>query len=745
MMSRPALTITLLTLGVIAAAAANVLVPAVIGAVILLALGTFARWAFLPSHHLPRHRSRHLRLRVRLRLHPGPGFATKAELWHKWGRFASWRESRRTRPTLTCFQRLRASSHSLMIGTAHHLHRLRVSVQETMLLLGPPRFFKSALLAHLALQATGRPVVLLSSKPDLFALTAAVRAKQGPVYLFDPQGIATAALARCRVPVIPVRWCPIQAGCIEPATAIRIGESFAGAVSTGGVEDGVFWRAKTADAIRGVLHAGALGRTNLREAARWAGGDDLTVALNILLSADLEDWADQLHNDLAGPAEKTTSTTQMLISRAFGALKDPAIARSLLPGPGEQFDIDTFLGANGEPPGTLYMIARGTGDDCVLAPVFASLVTECHWHARQLGVNSPGERLDPPALILADEIASICPVDLPGLMSDSGGLGIQIVAAAHGIAQLRRRWGADGAQSILDTTNVSVFMPGIKDPDTLQHVSRLCDQACYTEHGADKPGRHDVMTPGMVRAMPKAFGLALRSNLSPVIFRVAAGWRHPAYRKAARDLRRQERRADRRPLPEQIPAEPAIVAPPAAAVSPPELTGTLVLRPAPRRSERDLSTATDTARTASTPGARSDRPGRCPVPARLTTAAPRRCCCSWPASASAWTRSRTSCSTSRTRPATGRSPRRSGGCWKETRGPGPSSGSPRGSMPSTAPRTATWPGCCPPAGRTTRSACSSWTGSANCTASCTCEPAARCRPSPGRPSGTSGSCPRRLS
>jgi type IV secretion system protein VirD4 len=529
-----------------------------------------ARWAFLPARHLPRNRARHLRMRLRLRLHPGPGFATKAELWHKWGRFASWRESRRTRPGLTRCQRLRASAHSLTIGTAHHLHKLRVSVQETMLVLGPPRFFKSALLAHMALEARGRPAVLLSSKPDLFSLTVAARAKQGPVYLFDPQGIATAELARCRVRVIPVRWSPIQAGCIEPATAIRIADAFAGAVSAAGVEDSAFWKAKASDAMRGVFHAGALAGADLRTAAMWGGGISLPEALAILAAAGLDDWAAQLHNDLAGPAEKTTSTTQMLISRALGALKDPAIARALLPGAGEQFDIDRFLGAAGDPPGTLYMIARGTGDDCVLAPVFAALVTECHWHARQLGVNSPGQRLDPPALILADEIAAICPIDLPGLMADSGGLGIQIVAAAHGVAQLRRRWGADGAQSVLDTTNVSIFMPGIKDPDTLQHVSRLCDQAHYTERGSDNPGRHDVMTPGMVRAMPKAFGLVLRNNLSPAIFKVAAGWRHPAYRKAARDLRRAERTAGRAALPEQIPAAvaaPALPPPDAAALS----------------------------------------------------------------------------------------------------------------------------------------------------------------------------------
>ena len=68
----------------------------------------------------------------------------------------------------------------------------------------------------------------------------------------------------------------------------------------------------------------------------------------------------------------------------------------------------------------------------------------------------------------------------------------------------------------------------------------------------------------------------------------------------------------------------------------------------------------------------------------------------------------------------GRSRRRSGGCWKATTAPRPSSGSPRGSTRCTGRPTATSPGSCPPAGPSTRSACSSSTGCANCTACCTC-------------------------
>ncbi|HET9894866.1 MAG TPA: hypothetical protein VFQ44_08015 [Streptosporangiaceae bacterium] len=65
----------------------------------------------------------HLRIRLRLRLRPGPGHATGLELW---GRWASFRESGRTRPSLTWWQRARyPQEHSLFLGRAHHRRTVR--------------------------------------------------------------------------------------------------------------------------------------------------------------------------------------------------------------------------------------------------------------------------------------------------------------------------------------------------------------------------------------------------------------------------------------------------------------------------------------------------------------------------------------------------------------------------------------------------------------------------------------------
>ena len=89
----------------------------------LLALA-FLHWAFVPRRHVPRFRAATMRARLRLRLNPGRGFALLPELWARWGRFASFRESRRTRPGLPLWYRaVRPSCHAVLLGRAQYRPR----------------------------------------------------------------------------------------------------------------------------------------------------------------------------------------------------------------------------------------------------------------------------------------------------------------------------------------------------------------------------------------------------------------------------------------------------------------------------------------------------------------------------------------------------------------------------------------------------------------------------------------------
>ena len=385
--------------------------------------------------------------------------------------------------------------------------------------MAPPRTYKTAFLADVILRYPG-PVIATTTKPDIYALTSAVRAELGPVHVFNPQHIGGVPSTFC--------WSPVD-GCEDPATAIRRADAFAFAVSQKGVEDGTFWSAKASDYLRGYFHAAALARYDLRAVAAWVSGADPDVPERILAAAGAHQWAHVL-SELRSEAHKTTATVRMVMSRALSFMADPALAACVLPAPGTGFDIPAFL----RDAGTLYMIAEAVSEEAPVAPLFAAMATEIHYVAAQMGQASPSGRLDPPLLMGLDEVTQICPVPLPSWLSDSGGKGIQVVAVVHGEAQLTGRWGDHGRQVVLDTSSVKVFLPGITDTTTLDAAAKLCGQASWKVRGQDHATRHDVATPDMIRQLPAGFALVIRGGCAPVIARLPRAWKNPAYRRARR-------------------------------------------------------------------------------------------------------------------------------------------------------------------------------------------------------------------
>ena len=304
-----------------------------IALIVLIVLAAAFTWAFLPARYLPGNRARHLRIRLHLRLHPGKGFAHLFSLWLRWGRLAALRRSGRIRAALPLWYRIAdPGQQSVFLGRAHYRHALRVPLEEHLLVMAPPRTYKTAFLADVILDYPG-PVIATTTKADIYHLTAAVRAQYGRVHVFNPQHIGGVASTFC--------WDPV-AGCEDPATAIRRADAFAFAVSQKGVEDGTFWSAKASDYLRGYFCAAALARYDLRTVAAWVAGAEPDVPERILLAAGAGQWAHTLA-ELRSEAHKTAATVRMVMSRSLAFMADPALAASVLPGPGGRFDIPAFL------------------------------------------------------------------------------------------------------------------------------------------------------------------------------------------------------------------------------------------------------------------------------------------------------------------------------------------------------------------------------------------------------------------
>jgi type IV secretion system protein VirD4 len=501
----------------------------------VLIVAAAARWAFWPGLDLPVNRVRHTRIRLRLRLHPGRGFASAFECWLRWGRLASFRGSKRARPSLPCWHRLtHPAEHSVFAGRSHYGLRLRVPVQESITITAPPRAGKTGMLADLVLHFCG-PVVATSVKSDIYELTSGIRSDRGPVAVFNPQ----------RVSDLPstFAWSPV-AGCRNPEVAARRAEAFTGAISVKGTEHEDFWAQQASEFFRAALMAADLAGGDMRLVARWLMGS-AEDAEAILERAGHDQWATSLAQ-LRSPAERTISTIRLLHNKALSFLGNPALAAAVLPEPGNAFGIAAFLAASG----TLYLIAEAQTEEAPVAPLMACFLNEVHYTAKLAGSRMPGRRLDPCLLMALDEIANIAPVNIPNFMADSGGRGIQMAIVSHGLGQLRERWGEQGAQIISDTAGCKVFLPGITDTALLKAASELCGPTAFRQKHQKHLTQHDICDVAMLRELPDGYALLIRGGRAPVLAKLPRAWTDRAYKRA----RRQGRAVYRAPAPAMVSA-----------------------------------------------------------------------------------------------------------------------------------------------------------------------------------------------
>ena len=549
---------------------------AVAAAAAVIVAAARAMW---PRRHLPRNRVRHMRLRARMRLHPGPGHATALELWLRWGRLAAARRARRSRRSLTWRQRLCCPAEtSVLVARAHYQHALRVPVEEHVIWIGPPRSGKTGPLASIIAGYPG-PVVVTTTRADLYDLTARARAGRGPVYVLNPQQLAD-------VPST-MRW-DLLAGCEDPATAIRRAEPLSAVASFKG-EGEEFWSAATTLWLQTLLHVAALHGGTMDLVHYWALAKAPEDFLHAVAAAggEAERWGALVRDQMMSSASKTTDTIRYMLAANLAFMLDRRLREAVTPGPGA-FSPERFAAEGG----TLYLIAESRDErPAPVAGVFAALVTEIYHQAALAAAGMPGARLDPPMLWALDEVTQTCPITgLPSLLADAGGRGVQIMPVVHGPAQLRTRWGRDGARTILDTCGTKVFLPGLSDPETLEMASKLAGTTAAPERGQEHHTRHPVMTEDMIRQLPvrrdgTGYAFILRNGLYPVIGRPPVIWHGRRRKQLGRVLTRRPV-APPLPLP-QAPAGPddlawdgtvpqpvpALVQAPAAAAGPAWQTG----------------------------------------------------------------------------------------------------------------------------------------------------------------------------
>jgi type IV secretion system protein VirD4 len=394
------------------------------------------------------------------------------------------------------------------------------SVEDSMLLIGPPRSGKGLHVVINAILDAPGAVLTTSTRPDNLTVTLTARQRIGPVAVFDPQHLA---------PGLPagLRWSPVRS-CENPLTAmIRATGLAAGTgLGGGGVEGGGFWEGKTAAAIQALLHAAALDGRDARTLYQWALNPTAAADAVHVLQSDsraAEGWADSL-GSMIDSDPRTRDSIWQGVGLAFNALADPRVLDAVTPKDGEGFNPDTFL----REQGTLYLLATGAGAgaSAALVSAFIEDVTET---ARRHAARSPGARLDPPLLLALDEIASLAPLpSLPTLMSDGGGTGITTLTVLQSMAQARQKWGENQAAAISDTAIVKIVLGGESNSRDLQDLSTLIGERDETTDSTttDATGgrshqrsirRVPILPPDALRTMPFGLGTILLRAAPPIV------------------------------------------------------------------------------------------------------------------------------------------------------------------------------------------------------------------------------------
>lgn len=384
------------------------------------------------------------------------------------------------------------------------------SAQDSVGVVGPPRYGKSSGILMPTLMTWDGPAVVTSTRPDLLQFTGNRRrqlaaGRSGKVHVYDPFGSVPG--------VISVQWSPI-AGCADPSVAYRRASAMVAVVGQG-VSDSGHWTAGAASILRALFHAAALDGSDIADVRRWLARQETDTAAAVLRASTsaAADWADDLDAlQLLGDRERGSFFS--MARTCIDATAEPRV-RSSTHGP--FLDIDAFL-ASGS---TLYIVGPSHYQK-VAAPLIVGLVDAIAQRAAELAARTPGGRLDPGLLLCLDEVANIAPLDsLPALVSEGGGAGIVTLWAAQSLAQLRARYGTDMQQAILTATTAKLIYGGMSNGGDLRDVSSWAGeyrqaQATYYAGGPD-PTRSPAQPGGLADRDNEGRQHAIGSIYRPVL------------------------------------------------------------------------------------------------------------------------------------------------------------------------------------------------------------------------------------
>jgi type IV secretion system protein VirD4 len=277
--------------------------------------------------------------------------------------------------------------------------------------------------------------------------------------------------------------------------------------------------------VRCLLHAAALGDCTSADLYRWSLSAPWAREAVMILATHPQaatSWHQGLEA-IVGADQKQRDSVWAMVAIAFAALADPAVLDAVSPGPGEQFDPQTFLRQRG----TVFLVGTSTGASAT-AGLVGAFVEDVAEAARRLAAASPGARIDPPLSMILDEAANYPLPSLTSLMSEGGGTGITTMVVLQSLAQARAVWGEHEASAIWDAASIKLILGGGSNARDLEDLSKLIgtrEERQYTESiGAD--GRRSasstlrevpVMDTSRLRMLPFGTAVLMLRAARPIV------------------------------------------------------------------------------------------------------------------------------------------------------------------------------------------------------------------------------------
>jgi len=421
-------------------------------------------------------------------------------------------------PARAVREHARALGGGAFLGLASGGRWLTADPEHAVLVLGPPRSGKTSAVVIPTLLAASGAAVSTSTKPDVLAATFPARAGLGQVWLFDPTGAVLAAPSGAR----RLSWSPVAAA---PSwdEALLIARAMANAAPAGqGTANESHWRERSSALLAPLLLAANLAGLTVTDVLRWVLRHELDPAQAIL------DDAEPVAGDVLAGIERTEGRERSsILSATAGVLSayNARAARDAAARP--NFDPPRFV--NGTD--TVY-IAAPAHRQALCAPLVVGLLEQIRHAAYARNAASPSG----PVLMCLDELANIAPIhDLPALVSEAGGQGLQVLACLQDLSQARQRWGESAADGLLSLFQTKLVLDGIADRRTLEALSlslgeydrrvvshsigrnqseRLFsgDPGTSSESVSYSTSRQRVLSPGEIASLPAGQGLLLRGT-----------------------------------------------------------------------------------------------------------------------------------------------------------------------------------------------------------------------------------------